>query len=237
MKSNKKIWIAAVLTASILLLLFLWLTPKYFLSGVAPETITSIAVKDKATGKNYSITDTEKIIAITKLIQSQPFKKTGISLFSMGTSYQLTFYDESSKILDEFTVNSSDTIRQDPFFYKTSPELTSLPDEIKSADNTPRTLTIEEVYALSQKETISWADLSAYSHSQDFGSGISIHLFPIEEHFYLMVGGVHSDKENSDEPLFYVRLCYQSEDDSSADNEEIDILTGDVKEFYESHKK
>lgn len=153
MKSNKKIWIAAVLTASILLLLFLWLTPKYFLSGVAPET------------------------------------------------------------------------------------LTSLPDEIKNADNTPRTLTIEEVYALSQKETISWADLSAYSHSQDFGSGISIHLFPIEEHFYLMVGGVHSDKENSDEPLFYVRLCYQSEDDSSADNEEIDILTGDVKEFYESHKK
>lgn len=109
---------------------------------------------------------------------------------------------------------------------------------LKEADSEPRPLTIEDVYSLSQKETIFWADLSPYAHGRDIGSGLSIHLYPINEHFYLMAGGGHSKNNTSDEPLSYVRLCYQSEKGSLVDSKEwIDILAGDVKEFYESHKK
>ena len=37
----------------------------------------------------------------------------------MGTLFTLSFCDSNGKVVSEFTVNSDNTIRKDPFFYVT----------------------------------------------------------------------------------------------------------------------
>lgn len=109
---------------------------------------------------------------------------------------------------------------------------------VLKGSKTPRPLTIEDVYSLSQKEDITWPDLSPYAHGRNTGSGLYILMYKINEKFYLLAGGMHPEFSPSDQPLSYVRLCYKADDDSFIDNDEcIDIQTNDVKEFYEKYRK
>ena len=45
-------------------------------------------------------------------------KKDRISLFYSGYSFRMSFYGENERVLDSFIINSSNTIRSDPFFYR-----------------------------------------------------------------------------------------------------------------------
>ena len=46
-------------------------------------------------------------------------KRDGLSFGHMGYSFRISYIDEKDKnIIPEFIVNSDDTIRRDPFFYR-----------------------------------------------------------------------------------------------------------------------
>ena len=109
-----------------------WTVPSNFLDDIKSENIVSISVRDGSTGSNFEITDQEDIRFIVEKIQSQPFKKDGISMFYLGTLYTMTFYDSNNKIIGEFILNSNDSIRKDPFFYKTTPELSGLTEYLSN---------------------------------------------------------------------------------------------------------
>lgn len=79
--------------------------------------VTAISVFDGNTGNGFDIDDPEEIQAIVENIQSTPMKRDKISVNYSGFSFRMNFYGENGRVLDSFVVNSTDTIRSDPFFY------------------------------------------------------------------------------------------------------------------------
>jgi hypothetical protein len=130
MKKKLPIAIGAV-TMVVIICFITWMSPSNFLKGIKAENIAIISVRDGSTGNNFEIINQEDITFIVERIQSQSFKKDGISLFLMGTMYTMKFLDSNDKLAAEFILNADDTIRKDPFFYKTNPELIGVMQYIK----------------------------------------------------------------------------------------------------------
>ena len=131
MKKN----VVIVLTIAAIIIsvyLIVWVTPRHFLKGIKAQDIHVISVRDGSNGNNFDITSQEDIIFIAGKIQSQPYRKDGISMFLMGTLYTMRFYDSDSRLVEEFILNADDRIRKDPFFYITDPELSGLTDYIRN---------------------------------------------------------------------------------------------------------
>ena len=115
---KKRIFYAAFLAILLLVAgLLWWNAPVFFLREAAAEKIASIEVFDGNTGNSFTIRDPYFITQITENIRQRPFKKERLSLFFVGSAFRLSFYDEDGNLLEALTVNSANTIRQDPFFY------------------------------------------------------------------------------------------------------------------------
>ena len=97
-----------------------WSVPTTFLSSVNANEITAIHVRNGSNGNAFEIKNQEDILYIVDNIQKQSLEKDRVSLFNMGTLYTLSFYNDNGKLISKFIVNSDDTIRKDPFFYRTS---------------------------------------------------------------------------------------------------------------------
>ena len=119
MKRNRKILFAILAAINVIaVILTVWyFLPQKFLRSVSPTDVVSISVFDGNTGKSFTIDNSEEIKYIVENIQSREMKKDGISLFHSGYSFRMNFYGENEKVLDSFIINSSNTIRSDPFFY------------------------------------------------------------------------------------------------------------------------
>ena len=107
----------AVIVILLVLLAVWYFSPRTFLKGVEAGDVTAIAVLDGNTGNGFDIDDPEEIQAIVENIQSTPMKRDKISVNYSGFSFRMNFYGENGRVLDSFVVNSTDTIRSDPFFY------------------------------------------------------------------------------------------------------------------------
>ncbi len=95
---------------------------------------------------------------------------------------------------------------------------------------TTKKLTLEELISLSKKgEELKWPDFDGYTHI-DTGSGLYIRQYPIDEMFYLSIGGAYSPDEEDNSPLYF----YLSTNDGTG--AVIDIRYGDVEEFIEQNK-
>lgn len=87
-------------------------------------------------------------------------------------------------------------------------------------------LTLEDVLRLSEKgENLIWEDFSGYEY-RDVGSGLYIAEYPIDDTWYLVIGG----GSTSAQPM-YIRLGLRDGSDY------IDIRTGDVAAFLETHEE
>lgn len=117
MRKRRFIFLAAV---SVLLLaaLFWWATPVTFLEGVPADKVTSIEVFDGGTGIGFTVVAPEDIQYIVSNLQQASMQREKLSLGYMGTRFRLTFYDDSGVPLETLIVNSANTIRKDPFFYR-----------------------------------------------------------------------------------------------------------------------
>ena len=117
MRKRRFIFLAAV---SVLLLaaLFWWATPVTFLEGIPADKVTSIEVFDGGTGIGFTVVAPEDIQYIVSNLQQASMQREKLSLGYMGTRFRLTFYDYSGVPLETLIVNSANTIRKDPFFYR-----------------------------------------------------------------------------------------------------------------------
>lgn len=89
-----------------------------------------------------------------------------------------------------------------------------------------RTLTLEEVIALSQKGSeLSWDDFAPYTYEVT-GSGLYIRAYPVNELFSVWIGGGETT-----EPPMYIYLRTNTE---PADR--VDIRTEDISAFLEKHR-
>lgn len=95
-----------------------YFSPKAFLNGVGVADVKFISVFDGNTGKSFYIDKPEEIKYIVENIQNIKMKRDKISLFYSGYSFRMSFCDENEKVVGHFIMNSADTIRRDPFFYR-----------------------------------------------------------------------------------------------------------------------
>ncbi len=118
MKKRLTVSIIAILVVLAFLILF-YNTPVKFGNKLNPSEVDHINVFDGNTGAEFTIYKPEEIQYVVENVQSQSMKREKISLGYMGYSFRINYMDEDDKnIIPEFIVNSEDTIRRDPFFYR-----------------------------------------------------------------------------------------------------------------------
>lgn len=120
LKTKEKIFmlIIAIVIAVIAVSAIWYFSPKAFLSGVEPSDVSSISVFDGQTGNSFVIDDLAEIRYIVENIQGVEMTRDKVSLGHMGYAFRMSFYNSNGKEIDSFVINSADTIRDDPFFYR-----------------------------------------------------------------------------------------------------------------------
>ena len=116
---KKKYIIIGIIAILLVSAFILWNVPTTFLATVDADEIAVIHVRNGNNGSIFEVENSEDIMFILENIQKQSFEKDGVSLFKMGTFYTLSFCNDDGKIISKFIVNGDDTIRKDPFFYRT----------------------------------------------------------------------------------------------------------------------
>ena len=117
---KRKCIVLGIVVLLVVSALIWWSVPTTFLASVKENEITSIHVRNGNNGNAFEIERQEDILFIVDNIQKHSFEKDRVSLFNMGTLYTLSFYNSNGKLISKFIVNSDDTIRKDPFFYRTN---------------------------------------------------------------------------------------------------------------------
>lgn len=123
MKKKSGIFKVIVIVAVVFLVLFTvvslwWDIPVSFLNGVEAQKIAYIEVRDGSNGKTFQIREAEDIAFIVDNIQGRHLYKSAISLGYVGTWFNLIFYDDSGRCVEQLTLNFYNTLRKDPFFYQ-----------------------------------------------------------------------------------------------------------------------
>ncbi|MBQ1705615.1 MAG: hypothetical protein II028_07255 [Clostridia bacterium] len=109
---------------AIVLAVVLWyILPVHFLRGLDPEKVKTIDLFDGHTGYQMDVTDPKLISEIVENVQSRSFKKVrgkdGISFIEMGYRFRMLFLDDKGNELARLILENSDTVRKDPFYYRT----------------------------------------------------------------------------------------------------------------------
>ncbi len=100
----------------------IWWNSPCSITDIAPSEVSKISVFDGNTGNSITITNTTDIENIIQNLNIVRVKKEKISIGYTGYSYRTTVYKVNGDVYKEFIINSSDTIRNDPFFYRDSSE-------------------------------------------------------------------------------------------------------------------
>lgn len=124
---KKKQNILFVITAAVLvcsLSFCIWhLTPKVFLKNIHADDVASISVFDGAAGTRITITNANDIKTIVENIQSIAMRKDNFCGNDDGFGFSLTFQNTENEVIDHLILNSTSTIRDNPFYYRCDDEL------------------------------------------------------------------------------------------------------------------
>ena len=116
-KAKTVIAVLAVLAAGFLL----WYNLPIKLLDLEPKNVMEITVFNGNTGKLTHITDEEEIENIIENLNDVKIKRYKPSVGYSGYSFKMTIYLTDGNEADgwnNFIINSEDTIRKDPFFYR-----------------------------------------------------------------------------------------------------------------------
>ena len=119
---KKNFALLSITTIIIPILLSLFI-PKSFGKNIRIEDINHIYVFDGNNGKEFTISNRDDIEYIVNNIKNNKVKINSLSLGYMGYGLKIKYMDSKGKTLLSFILNSKDTIRKDPFFYKCNGEL------------------------------------------------------------------------------------------------------------------
>lgn len=86
--------------------------------NIEPSNVSKVIIFDGNTGNELEITDRKNLYYFITNLNNIRFQKGKPSIGYMGYSFRTTFLDHSGKVIKEVTINSSDTIRYNGFFYK-----------------------------------------------------------------------------------------------------------------------
>lgn len=132
---KKRIVFISVILVFLVGVIVWWNCNTTFLRSVNSEDISVINVRNGNTGNHFIIDNQSDINHIVSIIQEQSYRKSGISLGRMGTHFTLSFCDKNDNVISKFIVNSNDTIRKDPFFYKSLANNTDIIDFLTDIEN------------------------------------------------------------------------------------------------------
>ncbi len=120
MKNRKLIGICLIVVSIIGGLI--WWNIATSITNIPPTEVSKIEIFDGNTGKSVVITDATNIEHIIENLNAVSIKKEKVSLGYMGYSFRTTIYKTDGTVYKKFIINSSNTIRKDPFFYRVSSE-------------------------------------------------------------------------------------------------------------------
>lgn len=86
--------------------------------NIDPSKVSYITIHDGNTGKFIKIIKRDNINHIINNLSKILFKKDKCSLGYVGCSFNTTIYEDNGKVYKEFYINSNDTVRKDPYFYR-----------------------------------------------------------------------------------------------------------------------
>jgi hypothetical protein len=100
-----------------------WCFPQKVLQEIRPEDVSYIEVAYGTNGRIEKIESKEQIKEIVELLKESELKKENLSIGYAGTDIWLSFFDREQKQMEAFYINAGITIRKDPFFTRTIPEI------------------------------------------------------------------------------------------------------------------
>ncbi len=118
---KKKVFVLAIVFLIVAAVAVLWYRMPVDIMELDPDAVMEIVVFDGGSGKTLHITDEEQIAHIITNLNEVRMRRDGVSLGRMGYSYKVTIYlDDGEETGDwnNFIINSENTIRKDPFFYR-----------------------------------------------------------------------------------------------------------------------
>jgi len=101
---------------------FVWWNTSISIINMAPSEVSKIEIFDGNTGELIIITDSTDIEHIITNLNMVSLNKEKISLGYSGYSYRTIVYKANGDVYKKIIINSSSTIRKDPFFYLDSSE-------------------------------------------------------------------------------------------------------------------
>ena len=117
---KKRAAIFASIAAIVVVIFVVWFNAPIDLMNLDSNEVSEIVVFNGNTGKETRITDESQIENIINNLNDIKMKRWKPSVGYMGYSFKMTIYLSDGKKADgwnDFIINSSDTIRKDPFFY------------------------------------------------------------------------------------------------------------------------
>lgn len=122
MKPKKKLSILIIIIIIVITTIAIsaiwYFSPKTFLRRIEPSNVSSISVFDGNTGNGFVIDNPDEIGYIVENIRGIEMTRNKVSVGYVGYSFRMSFYNSNGKEIDSFIINSADTIRDDPFFYR-----------------------------------------------------------------------------------------------------------------------
>ncbi len=120
MKNKKKLIGILLITAVIIIGGFIWWNVPSSIINITASEVSKVEIFDGNTGRSITITDENNIEHIIGNLNTVSIKKEKISLGYTGYSFRTTIYKPDNVVYKTFIINSSNTIRKDPFFYRDS---------------------------------------------------------------------------------------------------------------------
>lgn len=117
---KKRVAIFASIAVILLGILIIWYNTSIDLMDLDPNEVMEIEVFNGNMGNATHITDKSQIENMIDNLNSVQLKRGKPSVGYMGYSFDITIYLSDGSVAgrwNHFIINSSDSIRKDPFFY------------------------------------------------------------------------------------------------------------------------
>lgn len=121
MKLAKKIRVCFLTVVICVIAVAVWYRIPVKLLDADPDSVASVIIFDGNTGRQVEVTDAAQIRHIVENLDGVTLKRGKLSLGYTGYRFRTevyTYNGDGVKLTARFIVNTADSIRRDPFFYR-----------------------------------------------------------------------------------------------------------------------